>query len=236
MIMSEDREFDNFDEFAENYRETHNKVVGMSGADSDYFSEYKIKELLKYEDTLKKMKILDFGCGDGNSSVYLKKYFPNALIYGIDVSTQSIALATEKNIPNSIFQAFDGTVIPFKEEEFDLVFTSMVFHHIEHKLHKQILSEIYRILKKEGRFYNFEHNPNNPLTRKVVRDCEFDEDAVLLKPSYNKKITDNSGLVIDKLSYTLFLPRHKLFKPFLGLEKLLTWCPIGAQYYIRAIK
>jgi len=69
-----------------------------------------------------------------------------------------------------------------------------------------------------------------------VRECEFDVDAVLLKPSYNKKITNKSGLKTEKLNYTLFFPRHNLFKIFLGLEKMLSWCPIGAQYYIRAIK
>ncbi len=234
--MTEERDFDNFDEHAQNYRDTHNKVVEMSGADSDYFSEYKVVELLKFENPKQTMRVLDFGCGDGNSSIYIRKHFPNTSIFGIDVSDASVKLANEKGITNAIFKAFDGAKLPFEDEEFDLVFTSMVFHHIEHKLHDGVLKEIYRTLKKGGRFYNFEHNPNNPLTRKVVRECEFDEDAVLLKPSYNKEVTNKSGLKTKKLNYTLFFPRHKLFKIFLGLEKILTWCPIGAQYYIRAIK
>ena len=234
--MEEERDFDNFDQHAENYRETHDKVVEMSGADSDYFSEYKIIELLKFENPKKALWILDFGCGDGNSSVYIQKHFPNANIYGIDISEASINLAKKKNISNTEFRSFNGTLIPLEDENFDIVFASMVFHHIEHKLHSGILKEICRVLKKDGRFYNFEHNPNNPLTRKVVRDCEFDEDAVLLKPTYNKSIANASGLKVQKLNYTLFFPRHKVFKLFLGLEKLLTWCPIGAQYYIRAVK
>jgi ubiquinone/menaquinone biosynthesis C-methylase UbiE len=234
--MSNKRDFDNFDKFAENYRQTHDKVVEMSGADSDYFSEYKIIELLKFEDKNKALKILDFGCGDGNSSVFIRKHFPNAIISGVDVSESSILIAENKKITNAKFLSFDGSKLPYQTEEFDFIFTSMVFHHIEHKLHQAVLCEIVRVLKKGGRFYNFEHNPNNPLTRKVVRECEFDEDAVLLKPSYNKKITINSQLKIDKINYTLFLPRHKFFKPFLAIEKLLSWCPIGAQYYIRAIK
>jgi len=225
--MSKGREFDNFDKHAENYRENHDKNVEMSGADSDYFSEYKIVELQKNENPNQVLKILDFGCGDGNSSVYIRKHFPNAVICGTDVSEGSVKLANAKNITNATFKPY---------EEFDIVFTSMVFHHIDFKLHNGILKEIYRVLKTGGRFYNFEHNPNNPLTRKVVRECEFDEDAVLLKPSYNRLITNECGLNIEKLNYTLFFPRHKLFKIFLGLEKMLTWCPIGAQYYIRAIK
>ena len=234
--MNKEREFDNFDEHAEDYRKTHDKSVEMSGADSDYFSEYKIVELLKFEKPDKTLRILDFGCGDGNSSIYIRKHFPNATIFGTDVSEESVKIAGDKGITNAIFKPYDGANLPFDNEEFDVVFTSMVFHHIEHRLHHGVLKEIYRVLKKEGRFYNFEHNPNNPLTRKVVRECEFDSDAVLLKPSYNKNLTKNSGLKIESLNYTLFFPRHKLFKIFLGMEKILPWCPIGAQYYIRAIK
>ncbi len=208
----------------------------MSGADSDYFSEYKIVELLKFEDKNQSLKILDFGCGDGNSSVYIKKHFPNAIIYGVDVSKESVSLAVKKKISDANFVAFDGSNLPFNEENFDLVFTSMVFHHIEHRLHENILNEIRRVLKKEGRFYNFEHNPNNPLTRKVVRECDFDKDAILLKPSYHRQLIIKSNFKKLELNYTLFFPRHKIFRIFLGLEKMLTWCPIGAQYYIRAIK
>jgi len=112
----------------------------------------------------------------------------------------------------------------------------MVFHHIKHQLHEGILMEIKRILKQGGRFYNFEHNPNNPLTRKVVNECEFDKDAVLLSPFYHKSIIIKSGLKLNQLNYTIFFPRHKIFKIFHFTEKLLSWLPIGAQYYVRAVK
>ncbi|PIQ15351.1 MAG: SAM-dependent methyltransferase [Flavobacteriales bacterium CG18_big_fil_WC_8_21_14_2_50_32_9] len=234
--MSRQRDFDNFDEFAEDYRATHNKAIALSGTDSDFFSEYKIVELKKFEDASKPYRVLDFGCGDGNSSVYLRKHFPNATIVGIDVSEESIKQAQKKELPNTTFSAFNGDKIPFNTNEFDLVFTSMVFHHIEHHLHAAILIEIERILKQGGRFYNFEHNPNNPLTRKVVNECEFDKDAVLLSPSYHKSIIIKSGLKLNQLNYTIFFPRHKIFKIFHFTEKLLSWLPIGAQYYVRAVK
>lgn len=234
--MTNKREFDNFDEFATDYRKTHDDSIKLSGADSDYFSEYKIVELLKHEKSEEEIKILDFGCGDGNTVLFIRKHFPKATIFGIDVSEKSIDEAKAKQIHNTDFLAFNGNKIPFKDQEFDVVFTSMVFHHIEHKLHPSILNEIYRVLKKSGRFYNFEHNPINPFTVKVVNECPFDEDAVLLKPSYHKKIIKKSALQLDKIKFTIFFPRHKLFKPFLPLENLLSWCPIGAQYYIKAVK
>ncbi len=142
--MTRARKFDNFDEHAENYRETHDKAVEMGGADSDFFSDYKIVELFKFEMPKQILRALDFGCGDGNSSVFIRKHFPNASIFGVDVSETSINLALKKNITNAIFKVFDGLKLPFEDEEFDFVFTSMVFHHIEHKLHGDVLKEIQR--------------------------------------------------------------------------------------------
>lgn len=234
--MSNKREFDNFDEFAASYRNKHDESLGLSGTNSHFFSEFKIFQLLKHEKCSQALRILDFGCGDGNSSVYIRKHFPNASIFGIDVSQESIDIASKKKIKNSEFCSFDGETLPYSEGAFDLVFTSMVFHHIDHDRHKEIVREIYRVTKSGGRFYNFEHNPYNPLTNKVVRDCEFDQDAVLLKPGYHRKMTESQGFSIDKLAYIFFVPRHRLLNALVPLESFFEWCPIGAQYYVKAIK
>ena len=234
--MSKERQFDNFDENVENYEELCDSAVKKSGGTREYFSEYKISEISQYEDCTEGLNILDFGCGDGSSSVYLRKYFSESNIFVTDVSKISVKIASNKQIYNASFISYDGSKLPFEDSKFDVVFTSMVFHHIQHKLHAGILSEIYRVLKKGGRFYNFEHNPINPITRKLVNECELDKYAVLLQPSYTKKVTNKNGLKTTNLNYILFFPRHKFFKIFLGFEKMLSWCPIGAQYYIRAIK
>ncbi len=233
--MSEQRQFDNFDEFADDYRDIHDDAVKISGADSNYFSEYKVIELKKYEAD-EALNLLDFGCGDGNSCVYFRKHFNHINIHGIDISEESIKIATDKKIANSDFKAFDGLSIPYPDNTFDLVFTSMVFHHVEHKLHEAILQEIRRVLQPGGRFYIFEHNPHNPITRKIVNECVFDKDAVLLKPSYCKKIINNAGFKHVALNFTLFFPRHRLLQPFTRLEPLMSWLPIGAQYYIKTKK
>ena len=234
--METEKDFDNFDEHAENYNEICDNVIGSSGASRDYYSEHKVLELLRFENRESAIKILDFGCGDGNSEVYIRKHFPDSSIFGVDVSVKSIQLAKEKRIADTVFNAFDGKKLPFENEQFDVVFTSMVFHHIEHKLHDSILKEIYKVLKVGGRFYCFEHNPNNPLTRSAVNKCVYDKNAILLKSSYSFEVIKKCGLIIKELNYILFFPRYKIFKIFIGLEKMLSWCSIGAQYYIRAIK
>lgn len=85
-----------FDKFAEDYREIHTEnVLKVSGADSDYFTEYKIAEISKFINNGKVW--LDFGCGDGNSARFILKYFPQSQYYGVDVSSESIEVAKKRN-------------------------------------------------------------------------------------------------------------------------------------------
>lgn len=64
-----EQKFDDFDPYANSYREEHTKnVMQVSGVDSDYFSEYKVKEIQQFEQNTREMRILDLGCGDGNSA------------------------------------------------------------------------------------------------------------------------------------------------------------------------
>ncbi|MFN5443177.1 MAG: class I SAM-dependent methyltransferase, partial [Crocinitomicaceae bacterium] len=206
----------------------------LSGVTSDYFSEHKIRVIKNHEkkDTI---NFLDFGCGDGNSSQHFTNYFPNSIYNGIDISSESINVANSKSIKNTNFQTFDGISIPFQDNSFDVIFTACVFHHIDFKLHENLFNEIYRVLKPSGKFYIFEHNPWNPVTRHMVNTCPFDEDAVLLNPNYTKKALNkifNNSIT----NYILFFPRHKLFSPFIKLEGLLSKIPLGGQYYTFAQK
>ncbi|MFB0923842.1 MAG: class I SAM-dependent methyltransferase, partial [Vicingaceae bacterium] len=59
-----------------------------------------------------------------------RKHFTQASISGADVSEASIGIANGKGINNAIFKAYDGSKLPFEDNQFDVVFTSMVFHHI----------------------------------------------------------------------------------------------------------
>jgi len=233
--MSE-RKFDNFDEFADNYTDILNDNIKISGTDSSFFSEYKVAEVSGIESNNTVKNILDLGCGTGNSSAFFSKYFPNSVIHGVDVSEDSIKVAEKRDLKNVHFQAYNGLELPFEDKHFDIVFVAMVFHHIEHHLHAQLLEDVFRVLKPEGRFYNFEHNPYNPLTRKAVNECAFDEDAVLLYPKYAKKITKTAGFQSVELNYTIFVPRFPVLKKLAFIENYLKWLPLGAQYYTKAVK
>lgn len=232
--MKKERKFDEFDHFAKHYRDIHNNSLKITAKDSDYYSEHKI-QIIKQHEIKEDLSFLDFGCGDGNTSTFFTTYFPLGIYHGIDISRESIEIAKSKKNNQTKFNHFNGENIPFNDNSFDVIFTACVFHHIDFKLHENLFTEIFRVLKPGGKFYIFEHNPWNPVTRHIVNTCPFDEDAVLLTPNYTKK-TLNKIFKNSITNYILFFPRHKLFTPFIKLEGLLKKIPLGGQYYTFGIK
>jgi len=222
--------FDNFDEFATDYRQIHNENIKLTGADSQYFSEFKVKWLRDYYGKNEPLTILDLGAGDGTCLTYFSQYFPKTDLTGIDVSEKSIAEAAARNIPKTLLQAYDGTQIPFENNTFDLILVATVMHHIRFDLHKGLMKDALRVLKPGGKIFIVEHNPYNPVTMHMVNTCPFDVDAVLLKPGYSKKLLLETGFRTVTNYFTLFFPRGGFFKIFHFLEKYLSFIPIGGQY------
>ena len=79
-----------------------------------------------------------------------------------------------------------------------------------------------------------EHNPWNPLTRLVVARCEFDHDAILLTAAEAGRRLRAAGLATMRARYILFFPwRGALWR---RLERRLTALPLGAQYFVHAVR
>ncbi|MDX2190217.1 MAG: class I SAM-dependent methyltransferase [Bacteroidota bacterium] len=239
----QERKFDTFDQFADDYRTIHTENIKISGADSDYFSKYRIEEIHRVEKLAntnaskgEKISILDIGSGDGNAARFFIEYFRNSTVYGIDITDKVVQKAIDRNLPNCHFQVYDGENIPFADNTFDIIFLVGTLHHVDKKYHLDLMKQAFRVLKKGGRMYQFEHNPWNPITQKLVKDCPFDTDAVLVTAPYVKQLERNAGFEKVRTKFTLFFPRFAIFKPFLFLEKYLGWLPIGGQYYISATK
>ncbi len=229
------RTFDDFDEFAENYRGIHTSNIKLFGADSYYFAESRVQLLQAYEKN-ESLKVLDLGCGDGASEIFMQQYFSNWKIEGIDVSAKSIEIATELKLTNSQFAIYDGINIPFADGAFDIIFVAGVLHHVAFDLHDAILKEMRRVLKPGGRLLIFEHNPLNPVTKYLVNTCVFDKDAKLIFSRYMGRVLKrNSFRVINKI-FIIFFPRKGILSKLIFLEKYLQWLPLGGKYFIRAIK
>ncbi|MDJ0557310.1 MAG: class I SAM-dependent methyltransferase [Microcoleaceae cyanobacterium MO_207.B10] len=106
-------------------------------------------------------KILDLCCGSGQATNFLVKYSQN--VTGLDASPLSIQRAKE-NVPSAEYVEGFAEDMPFSNNQFDLVHTSAALHEMNPEQLRQILAEVYRILKPGGifTFVDF-HHPTNPL-------------------------------------------------------------------------
>ena len=92
--------------------------------------------------------ILDVGVGNGASSKYLKKHFPNSQVLGIDISTTAIKSAEKLAEPGLFFEVknVENTNLPV--EEFDLITAFQTHFHWSNLT--QAFLELKRILKPDG--------------------------------------------------------------------------------------
>ena len=225
-----------FDKFAEEYLNLHRQNIRITGEGPEFFAEYKIRDLKRVSYELKVLpdNILDFGTGVGNSIPFLAKYFPETNIHGVDVSEKSLALVRKRFGSLGEFSLFDGELLPYPDELFDIAIAACVFHHIPFKEHVHLIQEISRTIRYGGIIMIYEHNPYNPLTRYAVNTCPFDENAVLLRKTEVKNILKKTGLEIVMQEYRVFFPAF--LRIFRSLEHFLRWFPLGGQYFVIAKK
>lgn len=219
-----------FDRWATEYRSLHAASITASGESPEYFAEYKVKDLaFEMGEPMQEWDILDFGCGIGNSIPYLAAQFPNSTITGADVSSTSLSLAEARYKGRASFVHFQGKT-PFHTSSYDVALVAGVFHHIEPALRAKTMEEIHRVVRPGGRIMLYEHNPLNPLTVRAVCDCEFDENAVLLRAGEAIRLVQGAGFESVRVCYRVFFPRAlRALRP---LERLFARVPLGAQYYV----
>ena len=216
-----------FEVYADNYDQILDQNLKIFTNDTSKFTHYKVEYLLSKQ--ISPTRILDFGCGNGRATRFLKQAFPKAELWGCDVS-EKIVHAAKKNFPDAkFFFITKPEDLGIYEEMFDLIFISCVVHHIIPKERLCWVKSLANSLSFGGKISIFEHNPYNPLTRYCVAGCEFDTDTVLLSIGECKKLFATELTHVSS-QYTLFFPWRTRF--FQSIERLLTWLPLGGQYCI----
>jgi ubiquinone/menaquinone biosynthesis C-methylase UbiE len=99
--------------------------------------------------------VLDVGCGTGAVTLPAKKWVgTTGRAAGIDPSPEMIAVARKKAKRASLEIDFRVGVIeslPFPDNSFDAVTSSLMMHHLPRDLQERGIAEIYRVLKPGGR-------------------------------------------------------------------------------------
>lgn len=223
-------DFNQYDD--RSYRELASHAVSFSGQEQEFFIQRKADLIVQIAESegidIHRSSLLDVGCGIGLLEQRIAGSWQE--ITGVDIAPSAIEHAAKKASDNCRFLHYDGKVLPFSDDAFDVTVAVCVMHHVAPSDWQRFLGEMARVTRADGLVMIFEHNPLNPATRLVVSRCPYDEDAVLLSARILKRLFRAAGLKKMRRRYVIFFPWESRF--FTAVEGKLGWLPLGAQYVV----
>lgn len=185
--------------------------------------------------------ILDIGCRWGNDLKKVSLINADMDIFGVDVCSDALEVASkklEKNQNVHLCQA-KGEDLPFKENDFDIIFASEVIEHIDQV--EKFIKEVHRVLKNQDVLiittpskFNYTHvigkivpSPFKKSLRKFVYyinpgDPDVNPHVYQYTPRELKKLFEKNGSRVGRIiGGTLRVTVWPLFERFVFL--LLIW-------------
>ena len=101
-------------------------------------------------------RVLDLGCGTGSTTVLVKQRFPEAAVTGIDADTEALEIAASKAAVRGLdikWSVASATELPFSGGSFDVIVSTLMFHHLAAFDKARALFECHRVLVPFGRLY-----------------------------------------------------------------------------------
>jgi ubiquinone/menaquinone biosynthesis C-methylase UbiE len=99
---------------------------------------------------------LDLGTGPGYVTLEIAARRPELQMVGLDLAAHMVSRARRQGGRTGLngriaWPQGDGHALPFADDSFDLVVSSLALHHWDDPL--RVLDEIARVLKPDGRYY-----------------------------------------------------------------------------------
>lgn len=169
---------------------------------------------LKLLGDLKGRKLLDLGCGGGQTSVFFAK--KGAVVTGVDFSKKQIefakALAKSKKTKILFQQSNIEDLSLFKNYSYDLVNSSHTIHYVEDL--QKCFNEVFRVIKPGGKFVFSVSHPFNHIT-------ENENGCLVVKRNYFKKGRYKWNWEYPKkgLKYSMYLFIRRISDYFSALRK-----------------
>lgn len=101
-------------------------------------------------------RVLDVGCGTGDDLIYLATHFDRLNLTGVDGDLKVLEIAKNKAKKLSLqikLYASLAEKLPFAANSFDVVWSSLMVHHLPTKYKLLALGEMRRVLKPGGKLY-----------------------------------------------------------------------------------
>ncbi|MCC5621013.1 class I SAM-dependent methyltransferase [Nostoc sp. CHAB 5715] len=133
------------------------RLAALSVGGEARFRQLALQGLTIHSDT----QVLDLCCGSGQTTQFLVKLSQN--VTGLDASPKSLQRARQ-NVPLAVYLEGFAEKMPFADNLFDVVHTSVALHEMQPEQLRKIISEVYRVLRPEGIFTLVDfHAPTNPI-------------------------------------------------------------------------
>ena len=188
--------------------------------------------------SVKAERIIDIGCGPGNSTAVLQRFFPAAYILGIDNSQNMIEKAAGDH-PDLEFSCLDAASDLHRlTDPFDIVFSNACIQWIPD--HRKLLKELFGLLRVGGVLavqipLNY-HEPIHQIIQETVSspkwNRKFDRPRIfytLLPGEYHDLLSELSDdFTMWETTYYHRMPSH---------ESILEWYRgTGLRPYLQALK
>ena len=114
-------------------------------------------------------RVLDLACGTGTLAIELARRVPGARVTGIDGDPRILERARSKAEHAGVEVEFDhglSSDLPYPDESFDVVLSTLFFHHVSDSVKRESAEEICRVLRPGGRAVVGDFGrPQDPLMR-----------------------------------------------------------------------
>jgi len=121
------------------------------------FPELSSQSKLMNQSTIERgSNVLDIGCGSATLTNLIKKNHPDAIVVGLDADPKVLEIAKKKAVKDNLDIRFDqgfSNQLPYDNESFDVVFSSLLFHHLTKDKKIKTLKEVFRVLRPGGEFH-----------------------------------------------------------------------------------
>jgi ubiquinone/menaquinone biosynthesis C-methylase UbiE len=114
------------------------------------------KELVRQAQLQAGQKVLDLGCGTATLTILVKLAHPSAEVVGLDGDSRVLAVGRAKAARAGAALILDQGLsfqLPYPDQSFDRVLSSLLFHHLTMENKRRTLGEAYRVLRQGGELH-----------------------------------------------------------------------------------
>jgi ubiquinone/menaquinone biosynthesis C-methylase UbiE len=115
--------------------------------------------------------VLDIGCGTGTLALMVKQAHPQAEVVGLDGDAKVLAIAKAKAAKARVDLLLEQGMsyqMPYQDNSFDRVLSSLMLHHLSTDNKKRTFSEALRVLRSGGELHVVDFGPPRTLYSRLV--------------------------------------------------------------------